>query len=226
MTRPGDFRDFWGENQFAEMGARPNDAIWHSVLGSRYLGGFIGEDSSVLRNWIREKTKFWEEAVADLASAAPNFPQAACSGLQKSMQQELQFVQRVTKNIGQEFEAVEVALSRTFLPTPFGDDYDDDDPRRDIACLRVKWAGLAVPNPTVAADANYEASTLLCSHILAAFQGVDTFRSAKHKLVISEVKTELKLRNEAKHEDSMTLLTSKKLSCGDRRTILRGQETG
>jgi hypothetical protein len=118
-----------------------------------------------------------------------------------------------------------VALSRTFLPTLFGDDCNDDDPPRNISCLPVKWAGLAVPNPTVAADANYEASTLLCSHILAAFQGIDTFRSAKHKLVISEVKTELKLRNEAKCEDSMTLLTSK-LSCGDRRTILRGQETG
>jgi hypothetical protein len=61
-------------------------------------------------------TKFWEEAVADLASAAPNFSQAAYSGLQKSLQQEWQFVQRVTKSIGPEFEAVEVALSRTFLP--------------------------------------------------------------------------------------------------------------
>jgi hypothetical protein len=107
--------------------------------------------------------------VADLASAAPNFPQAACSGLQKSLQQEWHFVQQDIKNIGPEFEAVKVALSRTFLPTPFGDDYDDDDPRRDISCLPVKWAGLAVPNPTLAADANYEASTLLCSHILAPF---------------------------------------------------------
>jgi hypothetical protein len=122
--------------------------------------------------------------------------------------------------------AVKVSLSRTFLPTLFEDDYDDDDPRRDISCLPVKWAGLAVPNPTLAADANYEVSTLLCSHILAAFRGVNTFRSAKHKSVISEVKTELKLCNEAKHESSITLLASK-LSCGDcSRTILRGQETG
>jgi hypothetical protein len=160
------------------------------TTGSRYLGGFIGEDSALR-----------EEAVADLASAAPNFPQAACSGLQKSLQQEWHFVQRFAKNIGPEFEAVEVALSRTFLPTLFRNDHDDDDPRRNISCLPVKWAGLTIPNPTL-----YEASTLLCSHILAAFRGLDTFRSAKHKLVISEVKTELKLRNEAKYEDSMTFL--------------------
>jgi hypothetical protein len=42
---------------------------------------------------------------------------------------------------------------------------------------------------------------------LAAFRGVDTFRSAKHKSVISEVKTELKLSNEArtKCESEMNL---------------------
>jgi hypothetical protein len=39
------------------------------------------------------------------------------------------------------------------------------------------------------------------------------------------VKTELKLRYEAKYESAMTSLTSK-LSYGDRRTILRGEETG
>jgi hypothetical protein len=57
------------------------------TTGSRYLGGFIGEDDA-LRSWLAEKTKNWEEAVADLASVAPNFPQTAYSGLQKSLQQE------------------------------------------------------------------------------------------------------------------------------------------
>jgi hypothetical protein len=99
-------------------------------------------------------------------------------GLQKALQQEWQFVQQVTNDVGPDFEAVEVALSRTFLPAPFGDDCDD--PRHDVSCLPVKW-----PNPTLVADANCEASILTCSHILAAFQGVDTFRSAKHKSVIA-----------------------------------------
>jgi hypothetical protein len=71
----------------------------------------------------------------------------------------------VTKNIGREFQAVKAALSRTFLPTPFEDDCDNDDKRRDISFLPVKWAGLAVPNPTLVADANCDASTLTCSHM-------------------------------------------------------------
>jgi hypothetical protein len=52
------------------------------------------------------------------------------------------------------------------------------------------------------------------------------FSGLMHKSVIAEkVKAELKLRNEAKSESEMTSRTSK-LSCDDRRTILRGQETG
>jgi hypothetical protein len=105
--------------------------------GHRYLGGFIGEDDA-LREWLREKPKHWEEAVADLATVAPNFPQTAYAGLQKSLQQEWQFVQRVTQGIGPEFRDIELVLAKTFLPTLFGDDYDEVDPRRKLSCLPVK----------------------------------------------------------------------------------------
>jgi hypothetical protein len=66
--------------------------------------------SSALQKWLQEKTKTWEEAVADLASVAPNFPQTACSGPQKCLQQERQFVQRVMKGIGPGFADVDLAL--------------------------------------------------------------------------------------------------------------------
>jgi hypothetical protein len=62
------------------------------------LGGFIGKDEA-LNEWLGEKAKIWTEAVTDLTSVTQAFPQAAYSGLQKSLQQEWQFVQRVTKGI-------------------------------------------------------------------------------------------------------------------------------
>ncbi len=192
--------------------------------GNRYLGGFIGEEEA-LNEWLGEKTKFWTEAVTDLTSVTQAFPQAAYSGLQKSLQQEWQFVQRVTKGIGPEFASVEQTLAKTFLPTLFGDEYDEEDPRRALAGLPVKWAGLAIPDPTTSAQPNYEASILLCSHILAAFRGVDDFRSTDHLKVIRDVKAELKLRNAAKSESSLNDLASK-MSYDNRRTILRGKETG
>jgi hypothetical protein len=60
---------------------------------------------------------------------------------------------------------------------------------------------------------------------LAAFRGVDVFRSTDHLKVIRDVKAELKLRNAAKSESSLNNLASK-MSCDNRRTILRGKETG
>jgi hypothetical protein len=146
------------------------------TMGSCYLGGFIGEDFALQEEWLSEKTKTWEEAVGDLASIAPNFPQAAYSGLQKSLQQEWQFViQRVTKGIGPKLKDIELTLSKNVLMTLFGDDYDEANPCHKISCLPVKWAGLVIPNPTSLAISNNDTSILCCLHILAAVQGVNTF---------------------------------------------------
>jgi hypothetical protein len=121
--------------------------------------------------------------------------------------------------------SIEQTLAKTFLPTLFGDEYDDDDPCRALAGLPVKWDGLAIPDPTTSVQPNYEAGILLCSRILAAFRGVDVFQLTDHLKVIQDVKAELKLRNAAKSESSLNHLASK-MSCDNRRTILRGKETG
>jgi hypothetical protein len=76
--------------------------------------------------------------------------------------------------------------------------------RRSLVCLPVKHAGMALPDPTVSAKSNYDASTLMISHLKAALLGVDDFRSADHLTVIREVKSELKSRNKAKNDYSRT----------------------
>jgi hypothetical protein len=106
---------------------------------------------------------------------AKNFPQSAYSGLQKSLQQEWQFVKRVKEGVGAEFTNIDEAISQTFLPALFGNEYDDDNPRQKLACLLVKHTGLAIPDPTTSAQLNFESSILICSHLLAALQGVKEF---------------------------------------------------
>jgi hypothetical protein len=71
-----------------------------------------------------------------------------------------------------EFTSIEEAISLSFLPALFSDEYDDDDPCRKLACLPVKHAGLAIPDPTASAKSNYEANILICSHLLATLQGI------------------------------------------------------
>ena len=65
-------------------------------IGHRYLGGYIGDNESEDK-YLRDKVKDREEATAKLSGIAKDFPQAAYSVMQKSLQQEWQFLQRVTE---------------------------------------------------------------------------------------------------------------------------------
>jgi hypothetical protein len=63
------------------------DLDFKITTGYRYLGAFIGEKDA-RDTWIKEKVVNWIDAVTELASAAVKYPQAAYTGLQKSLQQE------------------------------------------------------------------------------------------------------------------------------------------
>jgi hypothetical protein len=194
------------------------------TTGNRYLGGFIGEREAQ-DIWIREKVANWAVAVEELASVAVNYPQTAYTALQRSLQQEWQFVQRVAKDVGEAFTDVEKAISQSFLPAVFGDVFDDDDPRLRLAGLPVKHAGMALPDPIKSAKTNYEASTLVNVHLLAALKGNEVFRSVDHKTASREVKSELKTRKKAKDDSELNSIVSK-LPCDLRRAILRAKATG
>jgi hypothetical protein len=111
-------------------------------------------------------------------------------------------------------------MFRTFLPALlFDEDMADDDPRLKLACLPVKHAGLALPDPTRSAQSNHVASILMCSHLLAAFRDQDPFRTTDHLAVIHAVKDELKSRHQENYKTELNSIVST-LSCDDSRTIL------
>jgi hypothetical protein len=75
---------------------------------------------------------------------ADTYPQSAYAGLQKSLQQEWQFVQRVVEGIGESFTDVQKAITECFLPALFRDNLDEKEDIRLLLCgLPVKHAGLA-----------------------------------------------------------------------------------
>eukprot|EP00978_Attheya_sp_CCMP212_P035431 scaffold154276_cov33-Attheya_sp.AAC.2 len=89
--------------------------------GYRYLGGFVGARAE-MKEWIGEKADEWTAGIKAIAKVAPQFPQTAYAGIQKSLQQEWQFVlQRLIDGIGGEFSEVEAALMEVFLPALFGE---------------------------------------------------------------------------------------------------------
>ena len=63
------------------------DFDFQVTTGSRYPGGLSAKIMH-FRMLLHGKAKAWEEVMADLASVAPSFSQAAYSGLQKYLPQE------------------------------------------------------------------------------------------------------------------------------------------
>jgi hypothetical protein len=65
----------------------------------------------------------------------------------------------------------------------------------------------------------------VCSHLLAAFRGSESFSSTDHQAVRSAVATELKSRRTEKFDSTLTSILGG-LDCDTCRTLLRGKETG
>ena len=79
------------------------------LTGSKYLGGFIGEGEAE-KNWLAWKVAGWADSVETLAGFSRKHSQSAYAGLQKSLQQEWEFVQQVTPGIDDAFGPVEKAM--------------------------------------------------------------------------------------------------------------------
>jgi hypothetical protein len=211
------------EHNLAAAKIEFKDLGFEVVSGARYLGGFLGEDSEQ-KLWIEEKTSNWTDAVRELAKVAVRYPQTAYAGLTKSLQQEMQFVQRVTSELSDEFIGVQKALQEDFIPALFGNVKVDDIPGQ-LACLPIKKAGLAILDPTLTAVSGHTASEVICGHIIGAILGKKKYRSAEHKATMLAGIGAYRVRHLTANQRKLDSIL-KKLPPERCRTILRGEETG
>ena len=75
------------------------------VTGRRYPGGFIGEIKAD-KSWLARKLVGWAEYVETLTEFFRKHLHSTYTGLQKSLQKEWAFMQRVTLGIGDAFDPV------------------------------------------------------------------------------------------------------------------------
>ena len=123
------------------------------------------------------------------------YPQASVyAGLQKSLQQEWQFLQRVTSGLSDELEAVEEALAENFLPSLFGTGIQCDT-KRQLACLPVEEAG-SCPFPIHGLRRS-------CVHHVTALWGMTDFWSDDHSSTMQSGKAELRKRNQTVYEEKL-----------------------
>ena len=99
----------------------------------------------------------WRDSVTILSGVARQRPQTTYAGMQKSLQHEWAFVQRVTPYIWMAFQAVDNELLVSFLLDLFQGSTSQI-PERSITVLLVKQAGIILPEPTCTAGANWTAS--------------------------------------------------------------------
>ena len=86
--------------------------------------------------------------------------------------------------------------------------FEEDDYRRSIAELQVRFCGLAIPNPTTYSAANYEASTPVCSHLIQSVQGKIPFWPAEHMSTQHQVLSKLRSVRDDAYNDTLSSLLS------------------
>ena len=81
-------------------------------------------------------------------------------------------MQRVTPDIGMDFQTVEDELRDTFLLALFQGDTSHI-PGRAINSLPVKQTGIALPDSTQTSGTNWTSSCVITGHLISAFRGTD-----------------------------------------------------
>lgn len=216
-----------GNNQqAAESFVNANNLGFIVTTRSRYLGGYVG-DASALDKWLKAKISDWSHGIQELAQVASSHPQSAYAGLQKSLQHEWAYVQRVVEGTSEHFIPLEEALTTTFLPSLFGERSIEDAHRRPLAALPVKHAGLEIPNPVATSDSSYKLSTLVCGHLIGALR-LDSdvqFSQVDHSSTRKENIAAMRKRKTKEHESKLTTILST-LDADTACTVKRGKVCG
>ncbi len=94
-------------------------------------------------DWLYGMVTTWVAAVETLALLAGNYPQAAYAGFTFYLQNEWQYMQRVTSDTAPYFALLEVAIRKKFLPALLKIATSDLDGKfRKLLTLSVKTGGI------------------------------------------------------------------------------------
>ena len=127
------------------------------VRGHRYVGGFIGDETSKLE-WILPKIETWKKSIQKLSIAAKLYPQSAYTSFTHCLQSQWYHLCRTTPNISEHLQPLEDEINNNFLQNLFS--IEKIDPTlQTLIYLPIKLGGLNIYNPTEIADTAYLSST-------------------------------------------------------------------
>jgi hypothetical protein len=208
---------------FARSKAEFADLGFKVTAGSRYLGGFIGEEAS-RGAWLEEEIQAWEECIQQSSSAAGIYPHSVYTGMQISLQAEYIFVQRVVRGMGPKSEGIRDKMKHIFIPALL----KSKEPPYNLlklATLPVKSVGLALPDPVTSADVHFRASEVTNSHIIQVMHDTELFSLQDHVTTTTKVKAELEKGRDKESKAALNTIINP-LPSSIQSTLRRGDETG
>lgn len=178
--------------------------------GNRFLGGFIGNEAQ-FPEWLKEKTDTWLACLEDLEPLFQHHPQTAFTALQKSLQHEWQFIQRVNPCPPASFQKLEDSISQSLLPALFG----QAPPERALTALPFKFAGLSIPDPTKTCTTNLEVSVEVTKLVVTTLLDPTTqFTVATNLQTVKEARATCTADANTRNETTLLALASTRDTAG------------
>ena len=149
--------------------------------------------------------------------------------MQRSLQQEWLFIQRVTDSegpINSLYQPIESALDQKFIPSLFLMEQENQIPElRNLTKLPVKDCGIALPDPTQTASANNKTSKQATTHLTQALLGKVAWDIDTHKETMAEAKRNSKIDKVLIHGQKLQE-SLQKLPPSRKKVVERASETG
>ena len=181
---------------------------------------FVGKEAAQ-DQLLAKKVEEWLSLVDITAGVAGKHPQTAYAGMQKYLQQEWDFVQRVTLDISMELHPIEDTLRNVFFPALFKGPRSQI-PGRVVTGLPVQQDGIFLPDPPQTAISNWMVSCVIKGKLAAALLRTAEFWLGDHELLIRKGRDETRRRHA---EDAETALVAARADSSTEDALQMGRIT-
>jgi hypothetical protein len=140
------------------------------------LLGWIHWSNASKMDWLGSMVTMWVAAVEMLALLAGNYPQAAYAGFTFCLQNEWQYVQRVTFDTATHFAPLEVGIRTKFLPALLGiAKMDLDGEFRELLLHSIEIGSITIQRSVDTAGHVHMTFLQATSHLVASMVDKDAY---------------------------------------------------
>ena len=162
--------------------------------GARHLGAAIGMES-YRAEYVSGKVSEWAAALENLVDIARKNPHIAYSNFIRSFKCKWGYLQRTIPDIGPLFQPIEDIIRHKFIPLVVGKHVSDLE--RRVLALPIRMGGMAIEDPTKAANHQYSSSRFINTPLVELILGSENGNiadaescAAKNKKECEEAATE------------------------------------